>query len=88
MEVGPGIVLDAPDAQILQLIRFGDDCPPDADNFGDLVTLAALLAEEDFVKAQEVAEQIANTRRPMRIEASSSMVEPNHNHLKRNPFKR
>lgn len=88
VEVGPGIVLYAPDAQILQLIRLGDDCPADVDNFGDLVTLAFLLAEQDFVKARELADKIAKTRRPMFMLRSSSMVEPNHNHMKQNPFKR
>ena len=85
MEVGPGVVLYAPDAQILQLIRSGDECPPNVDNFGDLVSLAFLLNEEDFVKARELADKIVDT---MFMEPGSSLVIPNNNYMMKNPFKR
>ena len=85
MEVGPGVVLYAPDAQTLQLIRSGDECPPSVDNFGDLVSLAFLLNEEDFVKARELADKIVDT---MFMEPGSSLVIPNNNYMMKNPFKR
>ena len=89
VEVGPGVVLYAPDAQILQLIRSGDECPAGAENFGDLVALAFLLADQDFVKARELADKIAISRRPMFLLPSSSLVDStNKNHLKKNPFRR
>ena len=82
-------MLYAPDAQILQLIRSGDECPASADNFGDLVNLAFLLADQHFVKAQELAEKIADRRQPMFLLPSSSLVDStNQNHIKRNPFRR
>ena len=85
MEVGPGVVLYAPDAQTLQLIRSGEECPPSVNNYADLVTLASLLAEQDFVKARELADKIAGS---MFMEPGSSMVVPNNNHMMKNPFKR
>ena len=85
MEVGPGVVLYAPDAQTLQLIRSGEECPPSVNNYADLVTLASLLAEQDFVKARELADKIAGS---MFMEPGSSMVVPNNNHMMVNPFKR
>ena len=89
VEVGPGVVLYAPDAQILQLIRSGDECPAGAENFGDLVALAFLLADREFFKARELADKVANSRRPMYLLPSSSLVDStNQNHLKQNPFKR
>ena len=89
VEVGPGVVLYAPDAQILQLIRSGDECPAGVKNFGDLVALAFLLADQDFVKARELADKIAISRRPMFLLPSSSLVDStNKNHLKKNPFRR
>ena len=88
VEVGPGVLLYAPDAQTLQLIRSGEECPPSVNNYADLVTLASLLAEEDFVKARELGDKIADSRRPMFIEPGSSLVVPNNNHMMVNPFKR
>lgn len=88
VEVGPGIILYGPDAHILSLIRNEDECPASAENFGDLVDLAFLLAEQDFVKAKKVADMIMHTREPMFMLPSSSMLESNDNYLKRNPFKR
>ena len=89
MEVDRGIVLYAPDAQVLQLIRSGDECPASVDNFGDLVTLAFLLAEEEFVKARELADKIADTRQPTLLMQGSSLVDStNQNHLRQNPFRR
>ena len=85
MEVGPGVLLYAPDAQTLQLIRSGEECPPSVNNYADLVTLASLLAEQDFVKARELADKIAGS---MFMEPGSSMVVPNNNHMMVNPFKR
>ena len=89
VEVGPGVVLYAPDAQILQLIRSGDECPAGAENFGDLVALAFLLADREFFKARELADKVATSRRPMYLLPSSSLVDStNQNHLKQNPFRR
>ena len=94
VEVGPGVVLYAPDAQILQLIRSGDECPAGAENFGDLVALAFLLADQDFVKARELADKIAadkiaDSRQPMVLLQSSTLMDStNQNHLKQNPFRR
>ena len=85
MEVGPGVVLYAPDAQTLQLIRSGEECPPSVNNYADLVTLASLLAEQDFVKARELADKIAGS---MFMEPGSSIVVPNNNYMMKNPFKR
>ena len=84
-----GVVLYAPDAQVLQLIRSGDECPASADNFGNLVTLAFLLAEEEFVKARELADKIADTRQPTFLMQGASLVDStNQNHLRQNPFRR
>ena len=85
MEVGPGVLLYAPDAQTLQLIRSGEECPPSVNNYADLVTLASLLAEQDFVKARQLADKIADS---MFMEPGSSLVVPNNNHMMVNPFKR
>ena len=85
VEVGPGVVLYAPDAQTLQLIRSGEECPPSVNNYADLVTLASLLAEQDFVKARQLADKIADS---MFMEPGSSLVVPNNNHMMVNPFKR
>ena len=55
------------------------------DNYADLVTLASLVAEQDFVKARELADKIADT---MFMEPGSSMVDSNDNFMMQNPFKR
>ena len=82
-------MLYAPDAQVLQLIRNGDECPATADHFGDLVTLAFLLCERNFVKAKQLANKIADTRQPTFLMRSSSLVDStNQNHMKQNPFRR
>ena len=89
VEVGPNVLLYAPDAQLLQLIRSGDEYPASADNFGDLITLAFLLCERDFVKAKQLADKIADTRQPTFLMPSSSLVDStNQNHQKQNPFRR
>ena len=85
MEVAPGVLLYAPDAQTLQLIRSGDECPPSMDNFADLVTLTSLLAKEDFLNARELADKISDSTEQ---HTGSSMVVPNNNYMKKNPFKR
>ena len=85
MEVAPGVLLYAPDAQTLQLIRSGDECPPSMDNFADLVTLASLLAKKDFLNARELADKISDARQQ---QTGSSLVVPNNNYMTKNPFKR
>ena len=75
VEVGPDVLLYAPDAQILQLIRSGDEYPASSDNFADLITLAFLLCERDFVKARQLADKIADSRRPMSLMSSSTLVD-------------
>ena len=75
VEVGPDVVLYAPDAQLLQLIRSGDEYPASSDNFADLITLAFLLCERDFVKARQLADKIADSRRPMSLMSSSTLVD-------------
>ena len=84
VEVGPSVLLFAPDAQILQLIRSGEECPPSVDNYDDLVTLASLLAEQDFVKARELADKIP----AMFVEPSCSLVVPNDNFMVVDPLRR
>ena len=89
VEVGPDVLLYAPDAQILQLIRSGDEYPASSDNFADLITLAFLLCERDFVKARQLADKIADTRQPTFLMQGSSLVDStNQNHMKKKPFRR
>ena len=87
--MGPDIFLHAPDARVLQQIQSGGEYLPSANNLDDLITLAFLLADEDFSKGRELAEKIVDRRAPMVLLPSSSLVDSsNQNHLKKNPFRR
>ena len=89
VKVGPDIFLRAPDARVLQQIQSGGEYLPSASNLDDLITLAFLLADEDFSKGRELAKKIVDRSAPMVLLPSSSLVDStNQNHLKKNPFRR